>query len=133
MIWSEIRINFLFILLQTHTSLNNSTVASLWLTNNGLLGGKPQSVDLLLPNIQDCLLTTKQPGHKNSTRSIRSSIVNCMISTITVLEITVSHWPFSDQFQHLDFDWPNLLYIFNGMAIDNLQKCPIFKKWPTNF
>ena len=46
-----------------------------------------------------------------------------------MLEITVSHWPFSDQFQHLavDFGQPNLLYIFNGMAIDNLQKCPIFK------
>ena len=31
---------------------------------------------------------------------------------------------FSDQFQHLvdqNFDWPNLLYIFNGTAINNLQ------------
>jgi len=42
-----------------------------------------------------------------------------------VLEITVSHWPFSNQFQHLanqiHFGWPILLYIFNGMAINNLQ------------
>ena len=54
---------------------------------------------------------------------------------VSVLEITIGHWPFSDQFQHLavDFGRPNLLYIFNGMAIDNLQKCPIFKKWSTNF
>ena len=42
-----------------------------------------------------------------------------------MLEITVGHRPFSDQFQHLltkiHFGQPNLLYIFNGMAIDNLQ------------
>ena len=50
--------------------------------------------------------------------------------SISVLKIAASHWPFSDQFQHLtnqNFDWPNLLYIFNGTPINNLQKSPIFK------
>ena len=41
----------------------------------------------------------------------------------TVLEIAAGHWPFSDQFHHLTdhFGRPNLLYIFNGTAINNLQ------------
>ena len=53
---------------------------------------------------------------------------------IAVLEITVGHWPFFNIWlTKIHFGRPNLLYIFNGMAIDNLQKCPIFKKWPTNF
>ena len=57
----------------------------------------------------------------------------------TVLEITVGHWPFSDQFQHLADQNPfwsakfTVHFQWDGMAIDNLQKCPIFKKWLTNF
>ena len=55
----------------------------------------------------------------------------------TVLEITVGHWPFSDQFQHFadqnPFDRPNLLYIFNGMAIDTLQKMSCFQKMADQF
>ena len=50
-----------------------------------------------------------------------------------------SSWPLaifrvnSDQFQHLaNQNLPNLLYIFNGTTINNLQKCLIFKKQPTN-
>ena len=58
-------------------------------------------------------------------------LYNMSKKSMAVLEITVGHWPFSDQFQHLadqiHFGRPNLLYIFNGMANDNLQKCPIFK------
>jgi len=42
-----------------------------------------------------------------------------------VLEITVGLWPFSNQFQHFagqnHFGQPILLYIFNGMTINNLQ------------
>ena len=40
-----------------------------------------------------------------------------------MLEITVGHWPFSDQFQDLADQNPlcSLLYIFNGTAISNLQ------------
>ena len=41
-----------------------------------------------------------------------------------VLEIKVGHWPISDQFQYMvgqyHFGRPILLYILNGMAIDNL-------------
>ena len=43
---------------------------------------------------------------------------------IAELEIAVGHWPFSDQVSHLakqiQFARPNLLYISNGEAIDNL-------------
>ena len=42
--------------------------------------------------------------------------------------INFNIWP-----TKIHFGRPNLLCIYNGMAIDNLQKCPIFKKWPTNF
>ena len=39
-----------------------------------------------------------------------------------VLEITVGHWPFFNIWPtKIHFGRPNLLYIFNGMAIDNLQ------------
>ena len=42
----------------------------------------------------------------------------------SVLEITVSHWPFSDQFQHLAdhnlFDRPYFPYIFNETAVYSL-------------
>jgi len=46
------------------------------------------------------------------------------LQIIAVLKITVGYWPFSNQFQHLTdqiFGQPILLYIFNRMAIDNLQ------------
>ena len=58
---------------------------------------------------------------------------------VSVLEITVGHWPFSDQFQHLADQNPfwsakfTVHFQWDGNLIGNLQKCPIFKKWPTNF
>ena len=48
----------------------------------------------------------------------------------TVLEITVGHWPFSDQFQHLADQNP---FWSAKFTVNFQQKCPIFKKWPTNF
>ena len=36
------------------------------------------------------------------------------------IEIAAGNWPFSNQFQNLTGP-PNLLYIFNGTAINNLQ------------
>ena len=41
-----------------------------------------------------------------------------------VLEITVGHWPFPNNFSiwliKIHFGWPKFLYIFNGIAINNL-------------
>jgi len=50
----------------------------------------------------------------------------CSMLYGTVLEITVGHWPFSNQFQHLADQNPFWLanftvHFFNGMAINNLQ------------
>ena len=58
-----------------------------------------------------------------------------MVGIYHNVEITIGHFPtnFNIWPTKIHFGLPNLLYIFNGMAIDNLQKCPIFKKWPTNF
>ena len=43
---------------------------------------------------------------------------------MSMLEITLGYWPFSDQFQHLanqiHFIQPYFLYIFNGTVINNL-------------
>ena len=40
-----------------------------------------------------------------------------------MLEITVSHWPFPDQFQHLaNQNWLNFTYIFNGIAVYSICK-----------
>ena len=61
------------------------------------------------------------PKLSKITKILKSGMYIC---TYVVLEITVDHWPFSDQFQHLadqiHFGGPILLYIFNGMAINNL-------------
>ena len=51
---------------------------------------------------------------------------------LAVLEITVGHWPFSQQFQHFvnqnSFGQPNFLYISNGTAISgNLSNVPSSK------
>ena len=55
----------------------------------------------------------------------------------SVLEITVSHWPFSDQFQDLAKQNPFWLakftVYFQWDSNQKLTKCPIFKKQPTNF
>jgi len=41
-----------------------------------------------------------------------------IIGMPSVLEITVGHWPFSDQFEHLvDQNLPYFPYIFNGTAL----------------
>ena len=44
--------------------------------------------------------------------------------------MTVGHWPFSDQLQHMadqnPFGWLYLLYIFNGVIVNNIRH--IFKK-----
>ena len=46
---------------------------------------------------------------------------------LLMLEIIVSHWPFSDIWPaKIHFGWPNLLYIFN-------QKCPISKTTAEQF
>ena len=41
-----------------------------------------------------------------------------------VLEITVGHWPFPNNFSiwliKIHFGWPKFLYIFNGIAINDL-------------
>ena len=49
------------------------------------------------------------------------------------VQIAAGHWPFSVQFQHSADRHPNLLYIFNEMAIINLQNVQRSKKWPNNF
>jgi len=60
---------------------------------------------------------------------------------VPVLEITVNHWPFSNQFQHLTnqnvFDWPYFLSIFNETAIQSLKNGqpipdPYFWHWCSN-
>ena len=59
-----------------------------------------------------------------------SLIMICLTTIVSVLEITVSHWPFSDQFQHLAR--PNFLYTFNGAAFSNL-KIYYFQKTANQF
>ena len=53
------------------------------------------------------------------------------LTQLAVQEITAGHWPFSNQIQHLAdliyFGWPNLWYILNGKAFDNLQYVPSSK------
>ena len=54
-----------------------------------------------------------------------------------VLEITAGHWPFLTNFNiwltKIYFGRPNLLYIFNGKAINNPQNVPSSKKPVANF
>ena len=53
---------------------------------------------------------------------------------VPVLAITVGHWPFSDIWlTKIHFGWPNLLYIFNGKVIKNLQNVLFSKKTADQF
>jgi len=54
---------------------------------------------------------------------------------VTVQEITIGHFPtnFNIWLTKIHFGWPILLYIFNGMAINNLQNILSSKKQLTNF
>ena len=52
----------------------------------------------------------------------------------TVLEIRAGHWPFFNIWPNkIHFGQPNLLYIFNGIAINNLQNVPSSKKLVNQF
>jgi len=61
----------------------------------------------------------------------------CVCVCDPVLEITVGHWPFSDQFNiwltKIHFGRPSLLYIFNGIVINNLKNVLSSKKAADQF
>jgi len=72
---------------------------------------------------------------------LSDSFTDSIVSSynIAVLEITVGHWPFSNQFQHLADQNPfwsanfTVHFSFNGMAFNSLQNVVSLKKQPTNF
>ena len=82
--------------------------------------------------------------HQYAHTYIYTYIYTCIytyIHTNTVLEITTGHWQFSNHGHvwinfniwqtKIYFSWPNILNIFNGKAINNLQNVHSSKNsWP---
>ena len=63
-------------------------------------------------------------------------MIHLLVPCCAGLEITVSHWPFSDQFslfgQLKPTARPNLLYILKGKLLIVSKNVPAFKEWPTS-
>jgi len=65
---------------------------------------------------------------------VTMSLVNCNYNKVDLF-VPVGHFPTNLKIwpTKIHFGWRILLYIFNGMAINNLQNVLSLKKWPTNF